>query len=70
MVHRWLICQNFMKPLAPNVKNPAKRETDTFDTFFESSWYFTRFACKNLTKSMVDNRVKYWMPVDAYVGGN
>ncbi|MEE2982692.1 MAG: leucine--tRNA ligase [Pseudomonadota bacterium] len=48
---------------------PARRETDTFDTFFESSWYFSRFCCRDNEKAMVDDRVDYWMPVDIYVGG-
>lgn len=59
----------FYETTCPSCGKPAKRETDTFDTFFESSWYFTRFACKGLTKAMTDDRVKYWMPIDAYVGG-
>ena len=48
---------------------PARRETDTFDTFFESSWYFTRFACADSSTGMVDARADYWMPVDIYIGG-
>ena len=48
---------------------PARRETDTFDTFFESSWYFTRFACADSNTAMVDERADYWMPVDIYIGG-
>lgn len=48
---------------------PGRRETDTFDTFFESSWYFTRFACADATDGMVDARADYWMPVDIYIGG-
>lgn len=46
----------------------ARRETDTFDTFFESSWYFARFCCPD-AEAMVDERVEYWMPVDIYIGG-
>lgn len=46
----------------------VRRETDTFDTFFESSWYFSRFACPG-ADGMVDERVDYWMPVDIYIGG-
>ena len=42
----------------------AQRETDTMDTFVDSSWYFMRFACSNSSNSMVDDRVKYWLPVD------
>ncbi len=46
----------------------GRRETDTFDTFFESSWYFTRFSCPD-ADGMVDARADYWMPVDIYIGG-
>ena len=49
--------------------SPARRETDTFDTFFESSWYFSRFCCADNADGMVDERVDYWMPVDIYIGG-
>ena len=50
-------------------KETYKRETDTFDTFVESSWYFARFASYNSSDSMLDERAKYWLPVDQYVGG-
>ena len=46
-----------------------QRETDTFDTFFESSWYYARFASFDSKDSMLDERAKYWLPVDQYVGG-
>ena len=46
-----------------------KRETDTFDTFFESSWYYARFASFDSESSMLDERAKYWLPVDQYIGG-
>lgn len=53
----------------PKCLSPATRETDTFDTFFESSWYFARF-CNNNSKQMVDkNSCDYWLPVDQYIGG-
>ncbi|MGE3773970.1 MAG: leucine--tRNA ligase [Gammaproteobacteria bacterium] len=65
---------------SPLLKHPAftqatlpgggrgRRETDTFDTFFESSWYFARFCCPDANE-MVDARALYWMPVDIYIGG-
>ena len=46
-----------------------KRETDTFDTFFESSWYYARFASFDSENSMLDERAKYLLPVDQYIGG-
>ena len=49
--------------------NWLQRETDTFDTFFDSSWYFTRFASFDNSKVMLDERAKYWLPVDLYIGG-
>jgi len=50
---------------------PAKRETDTFDTFMESSWYFTRFTCSDYPQGMTDKaKADYWLPVDQYVGGS
>ena len=52
----------------PKCGNLAKRETDTFDTFFESSWYFSRYACPGSDR-MLDDREAYWMPVDQYTGG-
>ena len=53
----------------PNCKKSARRETDTFDTFFESSWYFSRYACPDAEEGMLDKRESYWMPVDQYTGG-
>jgi len=52
----------------PTCGQPARRETDTFDTFMESSWYFARYACAD-AQSMLDERVNYWLPVDQYIGG-
>lgn len=48
--------------------NGNHRETDTFDTFMESSWYYARFCCPNAEK-MLDERANYWLPVDQYIGG-
>jgi leucyl-tRNA synthetase len=45
------------------------RETDTFDTFMESSWYFARFCCADNPDAMLDERADYWLPVDLYIGG-
>ncbi len=45
------------------------RETDTFDTFMESSWYYARFCCADNTEAMLDERANYWLPVDLYIGG-
>ena len=52
----------------PKCGKAAQRETDTFDTFMESSWYFARFA-SNKANSMLDESAKYWLPVDYYIGG-
>ncbi len=59
----------FVDVVCPSCNGAAKRETDTFDTFFESSWYFARYCSKDNDTSMVDERAQYWMPVDQYVGG-
>ncbi len=53
----------------PNCGNAAKRETDTFDTFMESSWYFARYACNKTDTAMLDDKSSYWLPVDHYIGG-
>ncbi|SFJ87507.1 leucine--tRNA ligase [Methylophaga sulfidovorans] len=59
----------FYECSCPKCGKPAQRETDTFDTFFESSWYFARFACPDNKKAMLDERADYWLPVDQYIGG-
>ncbi len=53
----------------PICAKPATRETDTFDTFFESSWYFARFCCPNSSEPLDLDLLNYWMPVDQYIGG-
>lgn len=52
----------------PSCGKAARRETDTFDTFMESSWYFARYA-SNKADVMLDDKAKYWLPVDHYIGG-
>lgn len=59
----------FIHTKCPKCGMDAQRETDTFDTFFESSWYYARYACKNQDNAMLDDRAKYWTPVDQYIGG-
>ncbi|MGZ5006869.1 MAG: leucine--tRNA ligase [Methylobacter sp.] len=58
----------FSHTTCPCCGKPARRETDTFDTFMESSWYFARFAGNNPDR-MIDESAKYWLPVDHYIGG-
>ncbi|HUG98399.1 MAG TPA: leucine--tRNA ligase [Gammaproteobacteria bacterium] len=59
----------FVKVDCPRCGGDARRETDTFDTFFESSWYYARFCCADQHGAMLDERARYWLPVDQYIGG-
>jgi len=60
---------DFINVNVPGSDKPGQRETDTFDTFFESSWYFARYTSPGCDDAMVDERANYWLPVDQYVGG-
>jgi len=61
--------RDFLDAACPKCGAAARRETDTMDTFVDSSWYFARFACPGADRGMVDGRVNYWLPVDQYIGG-
>jgi leucyl-tRNA synthetase len=60
---------DFVETVDPDTGRRAKRETDTFDTFMESSWYYARFASAFSDDAMLDAHANYWLPVDLYIGG-
>ena len=60
---------DFVKCSCPKCGAEARRETDTMDTFVDSSWYYARYCSRDNDAAMVDQRVDYWMPVDQYIGG-
>ena len=62
-------CAEWRRARCPKCGGEAERESDTFDTFMESSWYYARFACADNDSAMLDARAKAWTPVDHYVGG-
>ena len=61
--------ERFLKVNCPKCGKPARRETDTMDTFIDSSWYYMRYCSPDQQDAMVDQRHDYWMPMDQYIGG-
>ncbi|MGZ3239929.1 MAG: leucine--tRNA ligase [Burkholderiaceae bacterium] len=61
--------EKFLHVDCPKCGKPARRETDTMDTFVDSSWYYMRYCSPGSNESMVDARNDYWMPMDQYIGG-
>ncbi|HXY05451.1 MAG TPA: leucine--tRNA ligase [Burkholderiaceae bacterium] len=62
-------CEAFLRCTCPRCGRPARRETDTMDTFVDSSWYFLRYCSPGFSAGMIDERCRYWMPMDQYIGG-
>jgi len=62
-------CASFLNVACPQCGKPARRETDTMDTFVDSAWYYMRYTCPGSDDAMVDKRNDYWMPMDQYIGG-
>lgn len=60
---------DFYQAPCPKCGKDAERETDTFDTFMESSWYYARYASRDQNNAMLDEKANYWLPVDQYIGG-
>lgn len=60
---------DFVNCTCPKCGQPARRETDTMDTFVDSSWYYARYCAQDNANAMVDERTNHWMPVDQYIGG-